>query len=259
LRGGAGSDFLAGRNGDDLLRGGSGNDTGGFGQPGADNPKRIVASLVPGTARGEGADRLLNIENLSNGQFECQCAGVTFIGDDGPNVLSDNGGSTGSADDVFRGGDGDDVLEANAGPEKLYGGPGDDRFVIGPHFDDESDGEDELHGGPGIDTADFSEPYFPPGTISVDLAAGGATGPSIEDDILTGIETVIGTPGPDDLTGDSLANSLDGGPGDDVISGREGDDVLAGGDGDDSIDGGEGLDMCTSPDAAGGAVNCESP
>jgi len=257
LRGGAGSDLLAGHKGDDLLRGGTGNDTGWFGHSGADSPRRIVVSLVTGTAHGEGADRLLNIENLSHGQFECDCAGVTFIGDDGPNVLSDNGSTY--RDDIFRGGGGDDVLEANTGPEKLYGGPGDDRFVIGLHLDEESDGEDELHGGPGIDTADFSEPFFPPGTITVDLAAGTATGPTIEDDILAAIENVIGTPGPDELHGDSTANSLDGGPGDDVISGRDGDDVLAGGEGNDSIDGGGGFDTCTSPGTAEGAINCESP
>jgi len=44
------------------------------------------------------------------------------------------------------------------------------------------------------------------------------------------------------LSGDDLANDIDGGPGDDQINGYAGDDVIGGGDGDDVLHGGSGDD-----------------
>lgn len=46
---------------------------------------------------------------------------------------------------------------------------------------------------------------------------------------------------------------------DDSIEGGAGDNVLDEGSGTNSIDGGSGQDHCTNPDAAGGALRCESP
>lgn len=56
------------------------------------------------------------------------------------------------------------------------------------------------------------------------------------------VENVIGSAGDDTITGDDLANRLDGGAGNDTLSGGAGNDTVIGGAGDDKIDGGAGDD-----------------
>jgi len=70
---------------------------------------------------------------------------------------------------------------------------------------------------------------------------------------------IIGKRGPDTLRGLGSADVIQGDSMDDSIEGGAGDDVLDGGSGTNSIDGGPGEDHCTNPDAAGGALRCESP
>ena len=53
---------------------------------------------------------------------------------------------------------------------------------------------------------------------------------------------LVGGPGRDLLTGNSLRNTIDGGARADVIDGARGDDVLIGGTGNDTLTGGEGAD-----------------
>ena len=256
LFGESGDDTLVGWLNSDRLAGGAGTDGAHFGTFGITQSRRIVADLAKGTARGEGKDVLVGIENLTTNQFECGCAGVTFLGDDGPNVLRDFGSNY--ATDIFKGRGGDDMLVANTGPDRLYGQAGDDRMIIGLHNDDETDGEDEFRGGRGTDTADYSDPYMPPGAVTVDLAAETATGPQIETDLLAGIENVIGTPGDDVLSGDAGPNRLRGGEGADELSGNGGDDHLNGGAGENTNNGGDGTDECINPDSSAGAVDCET-
>jgi len=56
------------------------------------------------------------------------------------------------------------------------------------------------------------------------------------------IENAVGGSAGDQITGNLLANRLDGGAGNDTLSGGGGDDVLVAGAGDDVLDGGEGTD-----------------
>jgi Ca2+-binding RTX toxin-like protein len=128
--------------------------------------------------------------------------------------------------DSLTGGGAAETLNGRTGNDNISGGGGDDTLV----------------GGFGIDWARYS---FAPGPVSVDLAAGIATGAAGQD-TLSEFENVIGslTYG-DTLSGDGLANVLQGWAGDDVLRGRGGDDTL---------DGGAGLDRATYDDAAG-AVN----
>jgi glucose/arabinose dehydrogenase len=67
---------------------------------------------------------------------------------------------------------------------------------------------------------------------------------------------VHGGPGPDRLIGDDHANSLFGGPGDDLLIGRGGPDLLVGGAGRDRFFGGKGRDSCDNSTGER-ALSCE--
>jgi Ca2+-binding RTX toxin-like protein len=101
---------------------------------------------------------------------------------------------------------------------------------------------------------DFASFFLSPGPVTVDLAAGTASGEGT--DTLTGIENVVGSADfGDTLNGDAQDNSLLGSGGDDSVSGSDGNDELDGGDGTDSLDGGTGIDTCLNGETT---VNCES-
>ncbi|MBD5804278.1 Serralysin C precursor [Azoarcus sp. Aa7] len=61
----------------------------------------------------------------------------------------------------------------------------------------------------------------------------------------TDIENVVCGDGSDSISGNTLANRLDGGGGNDTIYGLSGDDELLGGGGNDYLDGGTGIDWAT--------------
>ncbi|MDB4224992.1 M10 family metallopeptidase C-terminal domain-containing protein, partial [Granulosicoccus sp.] len=120
---------------------------------------------------------------------------------------------------------------------RLEGLDGDDDFTA-------SAGADTFVGGAGSDTLDYSN-FFSAGSISVTLT--GATQTSVivqgsDNDIIEGVENIIGTAGDDTLTGDGEDNTLDGRAGDDTLSGGVGDDILRGGDGSDMLIASEGAD-----------------
>jgi hypothetical protein len=87
--------------------------------------------------------------------------------------------------------------------------------------------------------------------VRVDLGDPAPDGAVGEGDVLTGIESVDGSPLADDLRAGAADSTLDGDGGDDrltgaggadVLGGAEGDDVLAGRGGDDELTGGGGRD-----------------
>ena len=79
--------------------------------------------------------------------------------------------------------------------------------------------------------------------VSVDLMGTFANQGLAIGDTYSGIENVTGTSGSDYLWGDTVANVIEGGDGNDSIDGREGDDILRGGDGHDVLQGGAGADV----------------
>src|SRR4029077_1755491 len=83
----------------------------------------------------------------------------------------------------------DNAIVGNSGNNTLIGGAG----------------NATLNGGAGTDTADYSSATQ---GISVDLAAGTASGPEIGNDTLIGIENVVGGSGNDTLLGDNNNNVL---------------------------------------------------
>ncbi|MBL4645736.1 MAG: tandem-95 repeat protein, partial [Rhizobiales bacterium] len=136
-------------------------------------------------------------------------------------------------DDQFYGREGNDTLEGGLGNDILDGEAGDDTFIGGA-------GSDEMRGGDGVDLVDYSASSS---AITIDLAAGTASGGDASGDVLISIENLTATVFDDILSGNSDANVLLGAAGDDTLSGGEGDDLLTGGSGNDTLDGGVGHDV----------------
>jgi Ca2+-binding RTX toxin-like protein len=186
LLGGDGDDFIEGGLGVDEIDGGAGIDTANY----SDATGGVGVSLATGLGTGGEADgdTLDGIENLI-GSLHAD----TLEGDDGANFIDG-----GREDDILRGGGGDD-------------------WIVGGR-----DG-DTIEGGAGIDTADYS---ISATAVSIDLAAGTASGGDAEGDTLTGIENLVGSGHADTLLGDAGDNVIAGGNGADTIDGRGGRDVL---------------------------------
>jgi len=153
--------------------------------------------------------------------------------------------SGGSGDDEVVGGPGNDILSAGAGDDVLIGD-------AGPNVVQGWQGDDVMQGGDGQDTVSFHVLHH---AVNVDLIAGTATGQG--SDSLAEIENVTGTWNDDAITGDSVANVLLAGGGDDVLVGGDGDDVLDGQTGHDTEDGGPEIagDVCRSIEVP---KSCES-
>jgi Ca2+-binding RTX toxin-like protein len=223
LDGRDGDDMLVGGGADDTLEGGSGNDT---------------------MMGGDGRDRLLGVAGDD-----------ALVGGSGDDQLSGGGGS-----DALTGEDGNDTLAGGAGIDTLDGGPGDDRLNGGDVGLVGGDGADELNGGPGADVllggpgSDRLDGGLGPDQINGEAGRDtltyedrinrvavslngrpddgeGGEGDNVGDDV----EVVLGGTVGDDLVGNGSANTLEGGPGEDLVSGKAGADRLLGGDGPDVI------------------------
>ena len=230
------ADDLTGKLGNDVLIGG-----GGFGfidfahYDGATSA--VTVNLAAGTSSGgDGNDTLSGIEGVTGSNFN-----DTLVGDANDNTLIGNKGN-----DSLLGGDGNDTLRGGLGNDILTGG-----------------------GGYDFDTADYSDTTS---AVTVNLVTGTASGGG-GNDILNGIESVIGSNFNDTLIGgnadsnilfggngnDTLQGgngfyiTLDGGNGNDTLisgnsafnwmNGGSGNDSLVGGDGSDTLIGGLGNDI----------------
>ena len=199
LLGGAGDDEFVGEPGDDAIDGGPGEDFINF----EDAPGPMAVDLTAGTVSGNGSDTITGVEDILGSPYD-----DTIVGDSGPNMILDAGGSN--------------AISGMAGDDTYW-----DMFATASdHFD----------GGEGEDWILYA---FAEGPIQVDLETGTGS------DTLIGVEDVYGSSGDDVIIGDAGPNQLDGGfDGDDTISGGEGDDLLDGGSGGaDTISGGEGDDL----------------
>lgn len=287
LRGGAGDDLLAGgmvsgEAGDDVFR------------PIAyesttvtymGSPRPVVADLGAGTIDGQGHDRLeagdfgVVIGSRHDDLLVAGSGMVTLVGGQGADEIVGSkghdriygdtrhsnapgggadtitGGGTfdvvfgGGADDVVRAGPGEDLVFGNAGNDVIYGGPGDDELEEGRR----DRGDDRVIGGGGVDFISYVDTGRP---LSIDLAAGTATGAG--EDLLEGIENVVGGEARDAIRGDEGPNRLLGSSSRDTLEGRAGDDRLDGGGGIDVLDGGEGNDVCETDGDPDVTIGCES-
>jgi len=230
------ADDLTGKLGNDVLIGGGGDWVVDFAHyDGATSA--VTVNLAAGTSSGgDGNDTLSGIEGVTGSNFN-----DTLVGDSKDNTLIGNKGN-----DSLLGGDGNDTLRGGLGNDILTGGDG-----------------------WGFDSADYSDSKS---AVTVNLVTGTASGGS-GNDILSGIEAVIGSDFNDTLTGgnadgnalfggngndtllggNSFSITLDGGNGNDTLisgnsvynwlDGGSGNDSLVGGDGSDTLIGGLGSDI----------------
>lgn len=148
-----------------------------------------------------------------------------------------------NGNDQLTGGEGADSLAGGSGSDVISGGSGDDTLVGGS-------GDDLLRGSSGTDVAEFT------GTVAarVRLAVTTAQDTGHGIDLITGIEHLVSGSGNDTLVGDTLANMLSGGLGNDRLSGKVGNDTLDGSDGDDTLIGSDGNDVVQGGDGVDTAV-----
>jgi len=210
-------------------------------------------STAPADAAGVGSDTFTNVNQVRGSGFADFLYGTTgndsFRGQAGADTIDGRGGSDradyrnsngaitadlnagtiqdgfGSTDTVIsiervRGSGFDDTIRGNGGDNILEGLDGNDSLRG-------RGGADTLIGGLGNDTADYSqESAF----VTVNLAAGTASGTSAGTDSLSGIEEVRGSAFADTLTGDDLVgfdgNTFRGLAGNDVINGGKGFDEV---------------------------------
>jgi Ca2+-binding RTX toxin-like protein len=200
----------------------------------------------------------------------------TLYGNGGDDVLNGDAG-----DDTLWGGDGNDILTGGTGNDILDGGAGDDvyRFDVGFGLDVIQNAR-YRYGGTSTDIIEFAA------GISATSLLVNRVGDTLElrldghpDDVITianfynqwdsnsyyidGVRFADGTfidyaelnrrgnlPSDDDqiIYGTHLADTLDGGGGNDSIYGLAGDDLLLGGSGDDQLHGGDGNDTLRGGD-----------
>jgi len=235
LHGGEGNDTLIGGDnlsffpgpGDDSM---AGQNTAGLNLYSAPSP--VTVDLAAGTATGEGNDSFSGVSGVWGSQFADE-----LTGNGADNVLNGNGG-----DDVIRGAGGDDWVVGSFGDDDLDGEAGSDTYPDW-YVLYETDDDTIADSGVGPGESDMVDFHGSPSPVSVDLAAGMATG--VGADTLAGIETVRGT---------AHADTLLGASGGETLLGMGGDDFLRPGAGSDTSDGGAGVDTLAF-DAAPKGVN----
>jgi serralysin len=196
LTGGTGADILRGRAGNDTLVGGAGSDTADYSLAAAAVTARLDAQSASNDGDG-GVDTFSSIENLTGSAFN-----DTLIGDGAANVLSGGLGR-----DVIIGGAGADIINGGSGvPNELYGGTGDDTYIV----EERTDSIVEL-AGEGTDTVLSS-------LFQINLSA------NVENLTYTGTGTFTGV-------GNALGNTIRGGTQRDTLLGGGGNDILIGGTG----------------------------
>jgi serralysin len=207
--GGNGPDTFAGRAGDDIIFGGLGADVMDY----SGSPDGVVVDLAAQRAHKDGygnVDQLYDLANVVGSAFE-----DLIVGDAAANVLRGGAGR-----DVLIGRGGDDVLYGGEVlANELYGGPGDDRYIVEVAGDTIVELPDE-----GSDAVETALPVF---RLPV----------NVEYLRYTGLDRFVGL-------GNAGDNVLVGGPARDVLLGLDGNDVLMGGVGEpNELSGGRGDDL----------------
>ncbi len=282
--GGGGNDVIATGTGNDTIFGGTGNDalTGGTGNStlfGGDGNDTLTGGSGNETLHGDaGADTTYGgAGNDVIGTFNAEGAGddIAYGGDGNDTIIG------GAGNDTVFGDAGDDTLYGGIGNDTLYGGDGQDNFIITE--DHELDTIFGGEGGTDTDTIQFANFVTTQG-INVGFTGneagnynyigGGATGSFVEVERISGTnnadtinatlsgvsQTLFGNAGNDALTGGAGNDLLDGGADNDSLDGGLGNDTLIGGSGidtltstagNDSIGGGTGSDQITVSNTAG--------
>ena len=224
INGGGGIDRIYGGDGNDIQRGQDGNDT-LYGSAGND---QLNGGAGFDIANYSNATERVWVNLAGTGSFS-DASGDTYFGIEAVYGSNFDDWLRGNASgNELRGGSGDDMLWGYAGNDRLYGG----------------EGEDSMIGGTGIDIAIYTTATA---GVSLDLQSGG-TGGEANGDSFSGVEWVWGSNFDDVITGDFMANRLEGRGGNDTLNGDGGNDRILGGDGDDIINGGDGVDTIFGQD-----------
>ncbi|MBB4438512.1 Ca2+-binding RTX toxin-like protein [Rhizobium esperanzae] len=200
ITGSAGHDMLNGGAGADSLIGGDGDDTyivdnaGDLVTEAADEGTDTVRTTLASYTLGSDLENLAYIGTLA----------FAGTGNDLDNVITG-----GAAIDTLSGGAGNDTLNGGAGADTMIGGTGDDTYVV----DNAGDSVTE-NAAAGTDT------------VRTILAAY-TLGANVENLTYIGTAAFVGT-------GNSLANTITGGVGNDTLNGAAGADILIGGAGSDT-------------------------
>jgi Ca2+-binding RTX toxin-like protein len=246
LTGDGAANILIGLGGDDTLAGALGNDTLTGGDGLRDVASYAAASggvvvnlgaAAPQATGADGSDTLSTIEDVTG-----SAQNDDLTGDAGSNILTGGGGTdianysartdalSLSPDGVANDGAALESDNIAIDIENLTAGSGNDTLFSGTP-------NNLLIGGLGVDTASYGNAAA---GVTVSLAAPGAQNTvGHGTDTLQGFENLTGSPQPDTLAGDALANVINGGAGaDPALSGGLGNDTVLGGLGDDLLDGG---------------------
>lgn len=192
--------------------------------------------LIASDASFEAADIFkVTLTNPSPNLFLMQTeATVTILNDDVQNLTSAKNIFTGTVEaDFVDGLAGNDRISGLGGADWLLGGAGRDTVLGGADNDTLFGGaaDDNLYGDAGVDTASYETVS---GGVDANLLKGIARSAQDGMDRLYLIENLIGGGGADTLTGDTVANQLYGGAGNDWLDGGAGNDTLYGGTGNDT-------------------------
>jgi Ca2+-binding RTX toxin-like protein len=160
-------------------------------------------------------------------------------------VTSDTiSGSTG--DDSISGTSENDTIHADYGNDTIFGGAGDDLLLGNQDLDSilGGDGDDTIYAGQNSGGLELDEYGNLKRLTGVETLIGGA-----------GNDNLFGQFGADIISGGSDNDTLFGGQGDDTISGGVGDDFIAGQRGNDAVYGGDGNDLLYGDFINGGDGN----
>ncbi len=213
----SGNDTLNGNGGDDTLEGLAGNDTltGGTGNDRLDGGSDTDTASYAGAASGVTVSLLLaGAQDTIGAGLDTLVSIENLTGSGQADTLTGN-----NAANLINGGAGNDTINGRGGADAMTGGAGDDRFYV----DNAGDTTTET-GAQGTDRVYASVNYTLGAGQSIEFLYGnaGATG-------LT-------------LTGNELANNIQGNGGIDTLNGGGGDDILDGRGGADDMTGGGGND-----------------
>lgn len=204
----------------------------------------VKAPVKDGVVEGTTGDDLIDTaytgdpegDRIDAGDYNCTDADKVLAGAGNDTVLA------GAANDTVYGEAGNDLIDGGVGNDLLDGGAGDDTFIGGA-------GNDSFRGDTGLDIIDYSQSGS---ALNIDLSTAQLSGgDAAGDQIISGIDGIIGSAYNDSLVGfdhegtdpaDTYTNVLKGMGGNDTILGKGGSDSLYGGAGDDSIEGGAGND-----------------
>ena len=134
--------------------------------------------------------------------------------------------------DIIIGSTASENISGGAGNDLLFGGAGNDTLSGGS-------GADTIYGGEGIDRVSYAEAA---GALRIDLDYPGNNSGMAAGDWLISVEIIEAGAFNDSIAGDSAANIIFGGAGNDLMAARDGNDSLYGGSGNDTLFGGAGAD-----------------